>query len=282
MSGLPLEQITHLSHSSRETLTRCAKSWQLKYLSDAPRRPALWSAGGSAVHETTELWDRGEVSDKEVPSAWADCFEAQLQKLYAADANEWNWNRSPSEPIEVWRTQGLAFVQSYLDWRKRSPYAIWETPGGQPAVELDVSGVLPGCEPEIKGYVDRIFHDPVFDQLIIVDLKTGKRAPSGPEQFAVYGALVQVKYEVAPRLGAAFLNRKGTLGKPYELSEHTPEAVGEVFAEVWEEIQAGRFPANGFPDKCFPCDVIASCAIKGGPLAHLHDPDHPSNEKIPF
>lgn len=279
----------HLSHSSRETLSRCAKSWFLKYRTPAPRRPALWSAGGSAVHEATETWDRlyVEIGDPEwteaqLQSIWNVHFDEQLAKLYKAEPNEWNWGRSKSEPIDVWRAQGLEFVRSYIDWRKRSPYEIWMTPDGQPAIELDVSGFLPGCPVEIKGYVDRIFHDPVFDQLIDVDIKTGRRPPKNGDQFGTYAALTTVKYGVATDLGVPFLNRKGTLGNPYPLLGYTPEAVGEVFADAWARIQAGEFPADGFDKECFICDVSSSCAAKNGPLAHIYDPDHPSWEDPPF
>lgn len=282
MSAMPREPKTtgHLSHSSRETLLRCAKSWFLRYRTPAPRRPALWSAGGSAVHETTELWDRGQISDKEVADAWHDRFERQLQKAFAAEPNEWNWGRSKSEPIEVWRVQGLEFVQSYLDWRKRSPYELWTTPDGQLAVELDVSGFLPGCPVEIKGYVDRIFHDPILDRLVDVDLKSGKKAPQSGDQFGTYAALMKVKYDVATDLGVPFLNRRGTLGKPYELAEYTPEAVGAVFGAAWERIQTGEFPAT--PGDCFICDLQSSCAAVGGPLASRYDPDSPGYEHPPF
>lgn len=279
----------HLSHSSRDTLLRCAKSWQLKYLSAAPRRPALWSAGGSAVHAVTEEYDRAVFADPAIdppPEAvdlmWNIAFDAQLAKLFKAEPNEWNWGRSKSEPIEVWRVQGLAFVQSYIDWRKRSPYTIWTTPDGVPAIELDVSGFLPGCPVEIKGYVDRIFHDPVFDRLIDVDLKTGRRPPKNGDQFGTYAALMKVKYGVDTALGVPFMNRLATLGRPYELAEYTPEAVGAAFGEAWAQIEAGEFPANGLGKECFICEISSSCAAMNGPLAARYDPDSPGYERPPF
>lgn len=280
------DQIKHLSHSSRESLDRCAKAFFLKYLTPAPRRPALWSAGGSAVHEATEHYDKmalnGVESAFNVGSIWERYFALQLDTARQAEPNEYNWGRSPSEPIEVWNRNGPAFVQAYIDWRKRSPYEIWTTPDNLPAVELDVSGTLPGCPVPIKGYVDRIFHDPVLDRLIIVDLKTGKRPPKGPEQFAVYGALVKAKYGVQADLGTPFMNRRATLGRVYELAEYTPESVGAAFGAVWDQIQAGEFPATGFPGNCFVCDVGASCYANNGPLARLYDPAHPEREEPPF
>lgn len=272
----------HISFSSRETLTRCARSWFLKYLAKAPQRPALWLAGGSAVHEVTEAYDRMMVEHPGSTLGWGKTtlrmnwerqFDAQLDKLRAKDPNEWNWNRSQSEPIEVWNQMGPEFVQAYIDWRQRSPYEIWTTPDGVPAIELDVSGYLPGCPVEIKAYLDRVFRDPVFDQLIIVDLKTSKRPPKSADQFGVYAALLEAKYGVRARLGAPFMNRKAALGAPYELAEYTADHVGAMFGEAWKQILSGKFDAN--LSECFICDVSSSCHAKGGPLAAQYDPTSP-------
>jgi hypothetical protein len=170
---------------------------------------------------------------------------------------------------------GLQFVQSYIDWRERSPWEIWTTPHGEPAIELDVSGKLPGCPVEIKGYVDRVFFDPVMKKLVVLDLKTGKRPPKNADQFGTYGALIKAKYGVDMDMGVAFMNRKATLGKPHDLAEYTPEYVGGIFGEAWKKVQLWTFPANGFPGECFICDVKSSCHVQNGPLAHLYDPASP-------
>lgn len=290
MSPLPREpkDITHLSHSSRELLLRCAKSWFLKYLTPAPRSASLWTAIGSAVHEVTEEYDRALLVDPEIdpdPEAvslmWSIAFQAQLYKLRKAEPNQNSWRFSPSEPLEVWSTLGPQLVQSWIDWRKRSPYTVWITPDGAPAIELDVSGMLPGCPVEIKGYIDVVMKDPVFDQLLIIDKKTSKKPPADVAQFATYAALLEVKYGKRARLGVAFMNRKGTLATPFDLGGVTPQSVGAVFGEAWGQIQAGDFTAT--PGRaCFLCDTSSSCAVKNGPLAHLYDPAHPSREIPPF
>lgn len=274
----------HISHSARETLERCAKSYFLGRIAGAPKRPALWSAGGSAVHETTEFYDlwtltepgpRGAEKGFCASDIWNQQFEAQLDKIRAKEPNENTWRRSQSEDIETWRRMGLGFVQSYIDWRERSPWEIWTTPGGEPAIELDVSGKLPGCPVEIKAYLDRVFWDPVFKKLWIVDLKTSKRPPKTPDQFRTYGALLEVKYRKRPDHGVPFMNRRATLGKPYDLANVTPKAVGKVYGDAWQQVQSGVFPANGFPSACFICDVQAACVKQNGPLAAQYDPDHP-------
>ena len=275
--------IAHLSHSSKETFERCAKGWFLKYTAKAPQQPAVWSVGGSAVHEATEVYDLLSFSDDErafdLPQIWEACFETQLDKAMDKEPNQNLWRRSGNDTVDAWRTMGLTHVQAYIDWRERSQWEIWTTPDGEPAIELDISGFLPGCPVEIKAYLDRIFWDPLFKKFWILDLKTGKKAPASSAQFGVYAALVKVKYGIDIADGAAFMNRLGTLGKPWDLTEYTPEAVGQVFGDVWRQIQYGDFPANGIANRgCYICDVSAACAAKNGPLAAQYDPD----AKVPF
>jgi putative RecB family exonuclease len=278
-----MQLLSHTSHSARETLERCARAYFLSRIAKAPQRPALWLVGGSAVHLVTEVYDLNVMTDGEklnVKAAWDTCFDFQLFEAREAEPNENKWGRSQTEPIEVWRTMGLQFVQSYIDWRERSPWEIWTTPEGEPAIELDVSGRLPGCPVEIKAYLDRVFWDPVMKKLVILDLKSGKKPPKTASQFETYAALLKVKYDVDVHLGVPFMNRKGTLGKPFDLSTVSPKEIGDVYGKAWAEIekyaQAGDFPANGFPRECYPlCDVQAACAAQGGPLAHLYDPASP-------
>lgn len=272
-----LELPKHISFSARETLLRCARSYFLKYLAKAPERPSLWLAGGSAVHETTEHYDRmalvGQEGAFNLGFAWERLFGAQLDKLRAKEPNENSWQRSPSEPIETWDQIGPQFVQSWIDWRQRSPYKIWTTPDGVPGIELDVSGTLPGCPVPIRGALDRVMEDTVFDQLIIVDIKTSKRPPKNADQFGVYAALLEKKYGVRAKLGVPFMNRRASLGTPHELDEYTPKFVGKLFGEAWAQIERGEFPADD--SDCFLCGVSAACHIKNGPLAPTYDPASP-------
>lgn len=281
----------HLSHSSRDTLLRCAKSYFLSRMTPAPKQPALWLATGSAVHEVTEDFDRDQIdmplggidwTAKTIQREWHIRFTNQLEELRKKDPNEFHWRSSKAETIDWWNVHGPQMVSAYIDWRRRAPYEIWTTPDGVAAVELDVSGHLPGCEAEIKAYIDVVFHDPVFDQLIVVDKKTSKRPPASADQMATYGALIAAKWpETVPTLGVAFMFRTGTLANPWPLLAYTPEAVGEMYQEAWEQIKAGKFSANPGA-ACRICDVSSSCAAKNGPLAARYDPSHPDHETPPF
>jgi putative RecB family exonuclease len=76
----------HTSHSARETLERCARAYFLSRVAKAPARPALWLAGGSAVHEVTEAYDRLAFRGKEAAfsaaTAWDAAFDAQVAKAF--------------------------------------------------------------------------------------------------------------------------------------------------------------------------------------------------------
>lgn len=278
-----LELPRHISHSAREALERCALQYFLTRVVKAPQMPALWLAGGSAVHETTEDYDLMAFADLaeefDVSEVWNTFFDMELNEAREKEEDERKWRSSQTEPIEVWRRMGLQLVQAYIDWRERSPWEIWTTPDGFPAIELDVSGKLPGCEIEIKAYLDRVFWDPVLKKLVIVDLKTSKRPPKTAAQFETYGALLKVKYGVDVHLGVPFMNRRAALGVPFDLSEVSPESVGAAYGAAWEQIQgymaAGNFPAD--TSDCFLCDVKSSCHALNGPLAPLYDPASPGH-----
>lgn len=285
----PPELPAHISHSARESLERCARQYFLTRVAKAPQLPALWLAGGSAVHEATEFYDLlrigqagdgtpEDLADLEIAGIWESCFNAQLAEAEEREEDTRKWRQSQTEPIEVWRRMGLQFVQAYIDWRERSPWEIWTTPDGLPAIELDVSGRLPGCEVEIKAFLDRVFWDPVMKKLVIVDLKTSKKPPKSPAQFETYAALLKAKYGVDVHLGVPFMNRRAALGTPFDLSEVTPEAVGAVYGKAWEQIKgymaAGNFPAD--TSDCFLCDTRAACYAQRGPLSWRYDPADPA------
>jgi putative RecB family exonuclease len=277
--GKALELPNHISYSARDTLERCAKAYFLSRIAKAPSRPALWLAGGSAVHEVTELYDlhaAGVLKSQpfDAREAWLGTFEAQLEELDAKDANRDRW-RTTKQGVEEWRKDGLEYVQAWIDWRERSPWELWKTPDGEVAVELDVSGFLPGCEVEIKGYLDRVFHDPNLDSLYIVDIKTGTRMPNSPAQFGTYAALLKQKYGVTVQWGVPFMNRKAALGNVFDLTIFRPEYVGMTYGRAWKQIEAGGFNAH-VGESCFICDVQESCYANGGHLSERFDLDDPA------
>lgn len=272
--------VGHISYSGLSTGLECLKRFQLSRITKAPQLPAWWFAGGSAVHAVTEDYDKDvfEVGDRwdadTVKRAWEMRFEVEIEKLKKKEPDDTKW-RAGKEKYPEWNLSGPEQVQNYIDWRRRSPYEIWITPDGTPAIELDISGYLPGCGLEILAYLDRVFIDPNLKSMAVVDLKSGKTKPTSGLQFGVYGALLQIKYDVHPVWGAALMTREGQLHKPYSLGKYSPEYVGRQLGALERIVAAKAFPAN-VGGGCWNCDVSASCYANDGETAEYFDPDHPA------
>jgi len=279
--------VTHISYSGMNTYQECAKKYELSYITQAPKGGAVWFVGGLAVHRATEEWDRAQVADTslDLPTVWRKVFNEELEKQRAKDPDQLNWRKGgvkadnpQGEDIAHWYSVlGPSLVESYLAWRKRSSWEIWTTPDGEPAIEMDVGGSLPGMGGvEFKGYLDRIFYNPQLDQLHVVDLKTGTRKPENGVQLGIYSAAVEHRWSTPVFTGAAFMNRKGTLAESWNLTKYTPEYVGNNFAQLYAAIQAGAFAPH--PARhCGMCDVASACYANDGPLAQQYDRGHPAN-----
>lgn len=277
--------VKHLSYSGRTAHEECPKAYELKYLSGVPRKGAVWFLGGKAVHRATEAWDRAQVAGEKIDirEVWDHVFREELKSSREDDPEEGQWRRagitaedSEGESIGRWYAQiGPLQVENYVAWRKRNAlWRIWTTPTGEPAIELDVSGTLPGMPVPVKGFIDRIFADRTTTERALVDLKTGSRKPASGLQLGIYAALTAERYGVTIPTGAAFMTRPASLAPPWALGKFTPEYVGRHFGQLYAAIQAGYFvPRVG--SQCGRCDVSAACYAVDGPLSHLYDPDDP-------
>lgn len=261
------------------TWQQCGKKYQLDKIQHAPAVPAWWFAGGTAVHACTEEYDRltlgGDPAAFNLQAEWAKAWDREVARLDAREPDRSKWRRS-KEGYDEWQRVGPGMVQAWIDWRTRCEYKIWISPDGEPGIELDISGELPGCPTPLKGFVDRVFHDPLLDQTIIIDLKTGARDPESSLQFGVYAAALQARYGIQAAWGGAFMNRRGGVSRPYRLDMYTPAYMGRMFAALDRGVTAQAFLPKISP-LCHYCDVNAACYAYGGREAQNYDPDHPDN-----
>lgn len=271
--------LDHLSYSALNDLLSCGKKLELNRLVGAPKRASLWLAGGLAVHAVTEEFDRCQAEGRRFDPAacWQAEFNKAIDRLKETDPDISTWRQK--ETVTEWMQLGPQLCVAYFRWRQSSGWALWRTPAGELAVELDTSGMLPGCPVEIKQFVDRVFVLPTGG-LFLVDLKTGSRQPANSLQFGTYAAGILAKYGQVVPSGAAFMNRKGKLGRVHDLTIHTPDYMGSVFAKADQQIKQGLLVASPGGD-CYFCDVASSCYATGGPLAAQFDRDHPDN-RVPF
>lgn len=267
----------HISYSSRTTYELCPKQYQLTRLIKVPEMPAWWSVGGSAVHAVMEAYDGSPENFLHLLEEWDIAFQNEKTKAEQVEPDSRRWRQStgknPPRSEAEWNEWGPRFIRRYIDWRERSPWKIWVTPDGEPGIELDVSGRLPGCDLEIKAFLDRVFHDPITDSLWILDAKSGSKDAT-IQQLGTYAALVEQKYGVRADKGLTFNVRKGTPSAVKNLSTWTREYTGKLYAETAQQMLAGKFPAKPDSFRCTRmCGVRHACAAVNGAQADLYDPD---------
>lgn len=276
-------EIKHLSFSTMDAWQNCPKAVQLRKIEQAPAVPAWWFAGGSAVHAATEAYDRWTLLDPgsrprfSIAQVFAEAFDQEYREMKESEPDESKWRaagpKDDQERYEKWMKIGPLLVGNYIQWRRASDYQVWQYEEAI-GIEIDLSCTLPGCNREVKAYADRIFYTPTFEQIHIIDLKTGTRGPKTPFQFGTYAAGLAHRYGVKATVGAAFMNREGKLGKAFDVTKYTPEYVGRIYSNMDRAVDADVFPAR-LGSSCRMCDVQDACYANDGPDAHLYDPDHP-------
>ena len=159
-----------------------------------------------------------------------------------------------------WLAEGPTMVHNYYNWRQQNPNLdIWHTPEGVPAIELGVAVTLPG-DVVLKSYIDRVFVDKATGQTMIVDLKTGI-PPQAGLQLAVYRLALQEQFGEAPRYGAFWMARQGTLDKVYDLNTYPIPMVQRWMRDVKKAIDMQIF----VPHVNMMCDY---CGVKKFCYAH--------------
>lgn len=197
-------------------------------------------------------------------------------------ASDWFWSGRMSGPeaIAWWELNGPGFCRNFVDWWEHNPdLSVWVTPDGQPAIELPLN-VNFGSVP-VRGYVDLVVQ--AGTALIVVDLKSGARAPANMRQLAVYASGIELAYGVRPRYGSFFMARgagrsepKTFFTRPVELSapQYGIQYLTGELEQFERAVQAGVFPANP-GDNCGRCGVAYACTEVGGYKARELDPNYP-------
>jgi len=266
----------HLSYSTY-TSWSCRKAYELGKIELAPPKPAVYFAGGTAVHEACEDHDRGD----RVMGSWESYFYPEISAgmedhagLYW-DTKKWLMggpDNAPDTP-ETWATIGPQCIENWIKFTK-DEFTVHEN-----SIEYDATGILPGCPIPIKGFIDRTgIHKDHGD--MIIDIKSGKSKPKDSFQLGVYRALMLQKLGAAPTKGAYFMAREGRIiGKPVDLTEYTPERVGKIFGDLYAEMQAAEKAADYPPNRQFTCKWCTqqdNCLAYSGMTAQAkhYDPDY--------
>ena len=292
--GLPL----HVSHSQLSSWSdRCQKAFFLERLTDAPKLPAWWFLGGSAVHEVTEDLDRRILefgltpSDLNVTMDLEDLFLAKFEELVLKEQQnsgvppeEWlAAGFRPKQDGSYWRANGPTMLANYLSWRERIGWEIAELRedghGGDAGIELKLNLTLDlnGTETEVLGAPDRVFVLP-NGELVIVDIKSGSTTPKTVLQQGLYACMIEDSFGVRPKYGTFVkvgLKAGGVHTALTPLKKYDRRYYEQLFSAYRAQAETGLFlPTVG--DACDRCPVAGSCYAAGGSQSHLYDPLNPN------
>lgn len=274
MAEVPLDR---LSFSRVQTLRRCSEQFRLTYQWRLPQRPAWALAGGSAFHAITEAIDFNDHGvTVEIPTP-EQALQAEVDR--ALKGTSWSeedirvsgraskaW---PGREDRDWWTHNLpGMVESWKTWRRNTPWQIWMTPDGEPAIELEVRIVLgEGADKvSILGYIDRVFEDPATGRLIVLDLKSGSTTPATTHQLGLYRLGIWQRFGMLADYGTFYSGRTGATGVVHDLGEWSEDRFEFEYGAAKKQIRSGLFTPN-VDRHCSWCGVREFCYAVGGERA---------------
>lgn len=259
--SITLEGMTgskYLSFSSLESWLTCGEKYRLTKVLGLDQGQAWYLYGGSAVHEATELLDKGEAAT--VDEAWAKAWAKQVARIDDIDKVKAGGRATKQYPNKEdapwWTEHGPLFTQAWVDWRDARFAEGWKILEVEHAFEIELGGV------PVRGFIDRIMADQ-HGQVHCIDLKTGSHSPASTLQLGVYTLAYEANTGVRPVIGSFFMNRKGDISGAESMARYTPELVGGWFASAKRAIEAEVFVphASGL---CRSCGVAEKCSLFTG------------------
>lgn len=174
--------------------------------------------------------------------------------------------------VEWWGDNGPEMVARWDTWKRENQWTLWETPTGLPGIELEFLVTLPG-DIVVKMFLDRVFVLP-SGQLCVVDIKTGSRMPTYPEQLGLYACGLELTFgpEARPDWGYYWDANKGTHTQPLALGQFTVDVMGKLYQQAIDGHNAGVFLPNPQNNCGNWCGVADYCYAVGGSKAAGIDP----------
>jgi RecB family exonuclease len=249
----------HLSYSALSAYQKCPRAYQLGRILRAPEVPAWYFATGTAVHRFVEDHLKGEAHKDTVEFYFLEEVEKYME--IEPDTRKWAHAGSKEDPVIEEKALRLAQECAERAIALLDDIDVWE-------VELDVTGMLPGCPLPVMGFVDIVGehkkHGP-----IIGDWKTGKSKPKDALQLETYGALMRggtgVHYSQDFK-GLWLMVNPGApkAPRPIVLKE-TPVTMGNAYGDMARSLAKGGFPARVKQWECNHCHQQPNCIMGGKP-----------------
>ena len=250
-----------LSYSSLDTLLTCGAKYELTKVLGVPQSDAWYLFGGSAVHEATELLDKGEQEDP--AKAWAIAWEKQMERVVDASKVRAAGRATKANPNKEdktwWEANGLKQVEGWVEWVAARKAAGWTL------LEVEASFEVTFSDTSVRGFIDRVFVTDTGETLIL-DLKTGSRQPQSTVQLGVYRQGYLKTTGTDSFLGTYFMTRSGKADyEPtiHSLTHYTEDMLGRWYDRAKAIVEAGLFVPHVGP-LCPSCSVAPYCEAVGG------------------
>lgn len=273
MGRLTLSDLTGknaLSYSSYSTFLECGEKYRLTRIHRVDQEQSFWLVGGSAFHEASEAFDRGD--SRGLPVLWQEAWQRQLAELDRTKPIRAGGRATKAYPNKEddswWGINGPIMLENYARWRDQSGWQLLEV-DGHLFVEYEFSLLLKNPiqaddaseDIVIQGFIDRVF---VTDmgEVVICDLKTGSREPTAT-QLGIYAAGLRQRAKIDAPLGVYMMARKGEPGRMHSMLQYTDNMLGYWFGMAEDAIRSERFLPH-VSSMCGTCMVAAHCYAVGG------------------
>lgn len=266
----------HISYSQLSTYRKCSRSWYLGKIVGAPERPAWYTVIGSAVHQMIEDYLDPEFTGGADAEYYLYPLIVSARKA-EPDTSQWMYSKDgDGNPLTEQRAVDFVKLAFERALEFLEDIDVWE-------VEYDASGHLPGCDPEIKAFIDIIGehkkHGPV-----ILDWKTGKS--KDPFQLETYAALLEGSEYGRPDNGwrgyFAMLAPWAPQSRYKDLSAIDPAEVGAKYQDVWLSMKAKLYKTTHTEAVCGFCFQRPNCLLRSEDKERAEFYDRSSEHGFPL
>lgn len=254
-----MPNLDHLSYSSISSYLLCPESWRRHYILREKTPTATSLFLGSAVHNTIEAYVRNLGSD--LPSIWQEQYAEQLQ-FEGVDDIDWGTDTPEGLAEDGARILRAPKVAKLLDEIKAN-----YDPTRESSIERRVELRVPGVSVPVIGYVDIITKDGVPGDFKTAACMWSNDKATGDLQPLVYlAALNQAgEHDHNWRFRFYVITKSSKPdARVFETQRSATEVLTNLFPtvqQVWQDIQADRFPKATNSWKCNPkwCSYYAAC-----------------------
>ena len=257
-----------VSASLLEGLLSCPTQWFLTREAGGIARAHQSANLGQLVHAIAERVARGELPSD---PASLDTLMEQVDAVWDRLDFRTPWSKAREHD----RVRDA--LRRFLEWHNANPRTLLATEESfTTVVELPA-----GEKVALRGYADRVELD-ADGRVVVVDLKTGRTAPSGPAvqrhlqlslyQYAVDHGAADARVGRPAEAGGAELGQLGILDGP-DGAVGQPQGVQDEDGVERDALRAGlalaaqRLRTEQFPavsgDHCRTCEFLSICPAKG-------------------